>query len=114
MASSAGLALLFEVGDFVADGGEHVEGVGELLLVADGAVAGDDDGGVGSGGEVAFGGSDHAVDVAAGGVVDEGVGAVEPGVAGVEDVGIEEVDGDVGVGVGGVVVGELEGVCRWR
>ncbi len=106
-----GLALLLEVGDLVSNGGEHVEGVGELGLVADGTVAGDDDGGGGSGGEVALGGADHAVDVAAGGVVDEGIGAVEPGVAGVEDVGVGEVDGDVGVGVGGIVVLEVEGVA---
>jgi len=104
-----GFALLLEGGDFLADGGEHVEGVGELGLVADGAVAGDDDGGVGPGGEIALSGADHAVDVAAGGVVDEGVGAVEPGVAGVEDVGFGEVDRDVGVGVGGVVMLEVEG-----
>ncbi len=100
---------MLESGDLVSDGGEHVERVGELGFVADGAMAGDDDGGGGSGGEVALGGADHAVDIAAGGVVDEGIGAVEPGVAGMEDVGIGEMDGDVGVGVGGVVMLEVEG-----
>lgn len=103
------LALLFEGGDVLADGGEHVEGLGELGLVAYGAMAGDDDGGVGSGGEIAFSGADHAVDVAAGGVVDEGVSAAEPGVAGMENIGVSEVDGDVGIGVGRIVVLEMDG-----
>ena len=63
-----------------------------------------------SGGEVLFGCEDHAVDVASGGVVDEGIEAVPAGVAAVEDVGLGEVDREVGVGVGGLVVGEVEGV----
>lgn len=99
-----GFALLLEGGNLFADRREHVVGIRELHLVADRAVAGDDDRGVGSGGEVALGGADHAVDVASGGVVDERIRSVEPCVAGVEDVGAGEVDGDVRVGVGGIVV----------
>ncbi len=60
--------------------------------------------------EVLFGGLDHAVDVASAGVVDEGIKAVAKGIAAVEDVGLGEVDGEVGVGVGWLIVGELEGV----
>ena len=104
-----GLALFFESGDVVADGDEHLVVGGELGFVAHGAVAGDEDGLVVGAGEGEGGGGDHAVNVASGGVVDEGIDAVEPGVTGVDDVGVGEVDGDVGVGVGGVEVGEVEG-----
>jgi len=84
--------------------------LGELSFVADGTVAGDDDGAVGDGGEVLRGSGDHSVDVASARVVDEGVEAVPPGIAAMEDVSFGEVDGEVGIGVGGLVVGELESV----
>jgi len=105
-----GLALFFEFSDVIASADEHVTELGELGFVADRAVARDDDRAVGDGGEIFLGSGDHAVDVASAGVVDEGIEAVEPGVAGVEDVGFGEVDGEVGIGVGGLVVGELEGI----
>jgi hypothetical protein len=48
------------------------------------AVAGDNDGVGAGGGEVLFGGDDHAVDVASAGVIDEQVEAVPEDVAAVE------------------------------
>ena len=104
-----GVALFLESGYGIADGDEHQVVGGELGFVADGAVAGDEDGVLGAGGQVALGGADHAVDVSSGRVVDEGEGPVEPGVAAMEDVGVGEECGDIGIGVGWVVVGEDEG-----
>ena len=71
-------------------------------------MAGDDDGFVGHCCDVCLGGADLAVDAASGAVVDEGVVAVPEGVSGVENVGLGEIHGDVGVGVGGLVVLQLE------
>ena len=42
-----GLAFFFELGNVVANADEHLVELGELGFVADGAVAGDDDGLVG-------------------------------------------------------------------
>ena len=57
-------AFFFSLATLSRDADEHVVELGELRLVADGAVAGDDDGVGGGGGEIFFGGADHAVDVA--------------------------------------------------
>ncbi len=71
-------------------------------------MAGNDDRVVGYCRDVGFRGSYLAVDAASGAVVDEGVVAVPEGVCGVENVGLGKIDGDVGVGVGGLVVLQLE------
>lgn len=102
-------ALLFESGDFFANSGEDVAEKLEIRFAADFAVAGNDDGGVCDFGEVGFGGADLAVNAATGGVVDEGIVAVPEGVAGMEDVGFDKMDVNVGIGVGGRVMVHDEG-----
>jgi len=72
-------------------------------------VAGDDFGFGARHFEQDVGRGEHAGDAAVGGVVDKRVKAVEEKIAGLEDVGVFEVEEDVGVGVGGGYVGEGDG-----
>ena len=103
-----GLAFLLELRDVVTDANQHLVIVGELGFGTDRAVSGNDDGVGSSYVEVIFVCKDHAVDVAAGGVIDERIERVPEGVAGVEDVGLCEIDREVRIGVGGVVVAKGE------
>lgn len=60
--------------------------------------------------EILLGGLDHAVDVASARIVDEGIEAVPEGVTTVKDVCFAEVDGEIGVGVGWLIVSECQSV----
>ena len=59
---------------------------------------------VGGRGEIGFGRRDHAVDAAAGRIVDERIDAVPERVADVNDVGLGERDRDVAVGMRRAVI----------
>src|SRR6202012_2269394 len=65
-----GLSFPFEFGNVVACTDEHVAELDELGFVAYRTVTGDDDGTVGDGGKILFGGGDHAVDIASTGIID--------------------------------------------
>jgi hypothetical protein len=56
-------------------------------------------------------GANHAADRAARALVDEGIHAVEPDVAQVQHIGLVKVDVDVGVGVRGIEVDQVERVA---
>ena len=66
----------------------------------------DEDGLAGERYEIGLDRPDLAIDAAAGGVVDEGLDSVPPGIADMDDIGVGEVDRDVAVGVGGRIVFE--------
>ena len=70
---------------------QHVAVFGQLRFPADLAMPGDDDGLFSDSGQVRFRRLDHTLDIAAGGIIDERIVAVPPGVAAVKHVSLNKV-----------------------
>src|SRR5438477_9300110 len=60
-------------------------------------------------GEVRLRRLDHALDIPAGGIIDEWIMTIPPGIAGVKNVRLNKVGRNITVGVAGSVVGECDG-----
>ena len=99
-----GMPLLLEGRNFISKGDKHIPVFDEIRAVADRPMSRNDDGLVRDPGEIGFGGLDHAVDGAAGRVVNERVIAIPPGICDVENIRVREVDGDVAIGMGRRIV----------
>src|SRR5277367_216164 len=95
-----GLARGFQFLNAIAGGYEHVAEFGQVGLIAEGAMAGNDFRVVVGERQRFVGRRNHAIDFAAAAGVDYGVNAVEKGVTHVDDVGLFVVNVDVGIGVG--------------
>src|SRR4051794_40184485 len=103
-----GLAGAHQRLDLVAGLGQHAAEGLQVVAGARGAVARDDPGpGVGDL-EEHVGRRDHPADPAAGGAVDVRVEPVEEQVAGLQDVGLAVVDGEVAIGMRGGGVGHVD------
>src|SRR6516164_9424685 len=97
--------LLLELRDVAAYRREHVAIFCQLCLVAHRlAMAGDDDRLVRYGGNIRPGSLDHAVDVPAGRVIDEGIDPIPVRIPAMQNVGFREGDGDVAVRMRGPIV----------
>ena len=83
----------------------------KLRLVTDRAVAGNDNRSGVRHLERPIRRKDHPINTAARRVVDERVEAVEPGITRVQNIRVLEVNGDIGVGVGGLVVSQVQSLA---
>ena len=92
----------------IVNSDEHVAVFGHLWFPADLAVPRNNDGLFGDSGQVCLRRLDHAFDIAAGGIIDERVMTIPPGVAGAKDLSLNEIGRYVAVSVAGPVVGDRD------